>query len=148
VGHSLQESNQPERWCDRRWNQATSLTAWIYSAIPIGVSFFLLFVRRFSLATTAAKSTTTKRANDALQASCPGPGPSPVSCKPPLDCDPNFDYEGACYELFEAADLADRAKADCTGCPACMADKTYTTGCIGPWTKMFMTLSLVLLTIP
>jgi hypothetical protein len=36
---------------------------------------------------------------------CPAPGPAPVSCKPPLDYDPNFDYADACYKIFEAADL-------------------------------------------
>jgi hypothetical protein len=167
---------------------ATDLTAWIYSAIAIGVSFFVLCVRRFSFfvrgidcvaffvvytrepratrrrrgppaiwtpelgpcrvvgsdgpcglehlhahcpirtanrATAAAEKAKAKRANDALISSCPDPGPSPVSCKPPLDYDPNFDYEGACYELFEAADLAARSEADCTGCPDCMADESY-----------------------
>ena len=48
-----------------------------------------------------------------------------MSCKPPLDFDPSFDLVGAIDDLYEAAALADRAKADCTGCPACMADETY-----------------------
>jgi hypothetical protein len=47
---------------------------------------------------------------------CPVPGPLPVSCKPPLDHDPNFDYEDACYKIFEAADMKARESNDCTGC--------------------------------
>jgi hypothetical protein len=79
---------------------------------------------------------------------CPVPGPAPVSCKPPLDHDPNFDLEDAIYKIYEASDLKARESAECTGCPDCMADEPYTTGFIRPWMPMFMSPILALPTIP
>jgi hypothetical protein len=39
--------------------------------------------------------------------------------------DSRIDHEHACYERFEAADLATRFEADCEGCSDCMADESY-----------------------